>query len=200
MDELAVAVGRLLRERAGHFVLESGHHGELWLDLELLCVRPERVAPLAAALAGRLEAHGVEAVCGPLVEGAFVGLMVAAELRVPFTYAERFARADGPALFPFGYRLPPPLGAEVRGKRVAIVNDVVNAGSAVRGAYEALLACGARPVVIGALMVLGPPAGELAAARGLALERLAARESRVWEVAACPLCRAGVPLEDPAQP
>ena len=27
----------LIPARGGHFLLESGHHGELWLDLELLC-------------------------------------------------------------------------------------------------------------------------------------------------------------------
>ena len=36
------AVSELLSERRGHFVLESGHHGELWLELELLFLHPER--------------------------------------------------------------------------------------------------------------------------------------------------------------
>ena len=27
--------------RRGHFLLESGHQGDRWLDLELLCLRPE---------------------------------------------------------------------------------------------------------------------------------------------------------------
>jgi orotate phosphoribosyltransferase len=91
------------------------------------------------------------------------------------------------------------LRAELRGRRVAVVNDVINAGSAVRGAHDDLLACGARPVVLGALMVLGASAGELAAARGVALEMLAARDHEVWSPGACPLCRAGAPLEDPAR-
>src|SRR5262245_33475515 len=47
-------VGRLLARRTGHFRLESGHHGDLWLDLERLCLRPEPVQRLAAALAKRL--------------------------------------------------------------------------------------------------------------------------------------------------
>jgi hypothetical protein len=33
------------------------------------------------------------------------------------------------------YRIPPALRSQVRGKRVAIVNDVINAGSAVRGTF-----------------------------------------------------------------
>ena len=53
----------LLAARKGHFRLESGHHGDLWLDLELLCLRPQRIRPFAVELAKRLPA--VDAVCGP---------------------------------------------------------------------------------------------------------------------------------------
>jgi orotate phosphoribosyltransferase len=62
----------LLSARKGHFLLESGHHGDLWLDLESLCLRPQRVQIVAAELAEPLSKLGVDAVCGPLVEGAFV--------------------------------------------------------------------------------------------------------------------------------
>src|SRR2546430_572090 len=81
-------VAQLLPQREGHFVFESGHHGQVWLDLELLLLHPERVQPLAAALADRLRRHQIAAVCGPLVEGAFVGLMVASRLRLPFSYSQ----------------------------------------------------------------------------------------------------------------
>src|SRR5260370_19002462 len=67
----------LLSAKKGHFLLESGHHGDLWLDLEALCLRPQRVQRVAAELAEPLSKLQVDAVCGPLVAGAFVGLMVA---------------------------------------------------------------------------------------------------------------------------
>jgi orotate phosphoribosyltransferase len=190
-------VGRLLRARTGHFCLESGHHGELWLELPFLFLQPDRVIPLAQELGRRIRRLDVEVVCGPLVEGAFVGLTVAAELGVPFTYAERVAPAPSSSrLFPYEYRLPAALRGEVRGKRVAIVNDVVNAGSAVRGTCRDLCACGARPVVIATLLVLGEAAAALAAGDGVALETLAARPNRVWAPEACPLCAAGVAVDE----
>jgi orotate phosphoribosyltransferase len=127
----------LLAARKGHFLLESGHHGDLWLDFELLRLRPRLVQPAAVELAERLSVHGVDAVCGPLVEGAFVGLLVAAELDVDFSYSERFAQPAEDGLFPAGYRIPDALHSSVRNKRVAIVSDVVNAGSAVRGTFAA---------------------------------------------------------------
>jgi hypothetical protein len=46
-------------QRQGHFLFESGHHGGIWLDLELLFWRPEKVQSLAAALADRIGALAV---------------------------------------------------------------------------------------------------------------------------------------------
>jgi len=193
--EVGARVERLLARRNGHFRLESGHHGELWLDLERLCLRPERVRQLAAELARRLSRHGVEAVCAPLVEGAFVGLFVAEALGVPFTYSERGPDSVGSALFPARYAVPAALRPELAGKRVAVANDVVNAGSAVRATLADLVALGARPVALGTLAVLGSPAAELAARAGIALETLAELPNAIYAPDDCPLCRRGVPLE-----
>jgi len=184
----------LMPARRGHFLLESGHHGDLWLDLELLCLNPEPVGRLAGRIARLLAPHGIEVVCGPLVEGAFVALMVAAELGVPFSYAERFPNPKSGGLFPVDYRIPRALRARVRDKRVAVVNDVINAGSAVRGTLTDLDACAARPVAIGALLVLGSAASRIAADRGVALETLASLPNDIWTPAACPLCVRGIPL------
>ena len=188
-------VAQLLPTREGHFVFESGHHGQVWLDLQLLLLHPERVQPLAEALADRLRGYHAAAVCGPLVEGAFVGLMVASSLRVPFTYSEpvRDHRATG--LFPVLYPIPKSLQPELNGRRVAIVNDVINAGSAVRGTLAALTECGAQPVAIATLAVYGDAANELAARHAVALETLATFPNRIWEPSACPLCAKGIPVD-----
>lgn len=74
-------VTALLSPRGGHFLLESGHHGSMWMDLEALFLEPARIEP-AAELASRLSRHNAEAVCGPLVEGAFLALMVARRLHL----------------------------------------------------------------------------------------------------------------------
>ena len=96
----------LVRARRGHFLLESGHHGDLWLDLELLCLHPRCIQPFVAELARRLGAYCGGAVCGPLVEGAFVGLMVANELDVEFFYTEQLSKSKGSELFPVPYQIP----------------------------------------------------------------------------------------------
>lgn len=186
-------LARLMHERRGHFEFESGHHGARWLDLESLCRGPGAVRPLADELAARLEPYEPEVICGPLVEGAFVGLMVAERLGLEFVYAVREVDPEATDLFPVRYRLPEAL-RDLEGRRVAIVNDVVNAGSAVRATLADLGACSAKVVAIGALLTLGPAAEELARAAGAALETLAAKPNTLWTAEECPLCASGVAL------
>jgi orotate phosphoribosyltransferase len=188
----------LLSARTGHFLLESGHHGDLWLDLESLCLHPQRVQSVAAELAEALSKLEVDSVCGPLVEGAFVGLLVALLLNVQFTYSERFSRPVVDGLFPAGYRIPTPLREGLRGKRVAIVNDVINAGSALRGTFDDLQDCGAIVVAISALLVLGSAAPAFASSKGVPLVSVATLPNNLWTPAECPLCVSGSPLEDVA--
>ena len=183
----------LVRQRHGHFELESGHHGDLWLDLEALCSNPKAVRPLAAELAKRLRPYRAEVICGPLVEGAFVGLMVADELGLELVYAAPEASSNPSALFPVSYRIPAALRL-LEGRRVAIVNDVINAGSAVRGSLDNLAACGAYAVVIGTLLSLGSRPSELAKEYSVPLESLDTEANLVWTPSECPLCAAGNPV------
>lgn len=206
MGEFQREIAALLPWQKGHFKFESGHHGDSWLNLELLCLQPEPVEQLAAVLADCLSEQRPDAVCGPLVEGAFVALMVARRLKVPFTYTERFdvsaaahsAKADSKSdeMFPVSYRLPGRQREIVGGKRVVIVNDVIGAGSAVLGTLKDLYDCGADPVAIGALATRGPSATVLARENGLVLETLASFPGDMWKPSECPLCAAGVPLVD----
>jgi orotate phosphoribosyltransferase len=179
----------LLDARRGHFLLESGHHGDLWLELDRLFVRPARLEPFAAELGARLASHGIEGVCGPITGGAFIAQTVAAKHGLEFSWAERSAA---------GYRIPDTLRDQVDGKTVAIVDDVVNAASAASATLEQLRDCGARPVALGALVTLGETAAAFAEREGLALERLANLPNTLWEPSECPMCAAGEPLERPA--
>jgi orotate phosphoribosyltransferase len=185
----------LVRGRSGHFLLESGHHGDVWFQLETPCLHSRAIRPFAVRLAERLKNYNVDSVCGPLVEGAFVALMVSLELGCEFVYAERFANTARQGLFPVEYRFPRALQPAVQGKRVAIVNDVINAGSAVRGAFSGLHACGAAVVAIGALLGLGDAFAAFAAENRVPLELLQQMPNNLWSPAECPLCAKGEPLE-----
>lgn len=190
------AIFNLFSTRRGHFLLESGHHGEIWLDLELLCRQPADLKPLAVALTERLAPFGVDAVCGPLIEGAFVGLIVTETLGCEFAYSVRYSRATADGLFPAAYRVPGALRRRLQNKRIALVNDVINAGSAVKGTFADLQACGAEVVAIAALLVLGDAAASFATENKVSLISLSMFPNQVWAPPSCPLCAASVPLED----
>jgi orotate phosphoribosyltransferase len=191
LDELLALLGG----RSGHFTFESGHHGNRWFDLELLFHRPRAVQPLVDELARRVSAHQFDAVCGPLIEGAFVAQLVAAQLDVPFSYTEPTMQQGAAALYPVTYRIPAALRPKLHGKSVAIINDVINAGSAVGGTHADLVACGAKPVAIGTLLVLGTWTHRFAAEHNLALETLSTLQNEIWTPAECPMCAAGQPLD-----
>jgi orotate phosphoribosyltransferase len=182
--------------RRGHFRLESGHHGELWLDLDGLFARPARLAPFVAELAEQLSGSGAGVVCGPLVGGAFVAQAVAERLGIEASWTERVPAPSRASLYAARYRLPDALRGRLGGRSVAVVDDVVNAGSATRATIAELRACGARPVALGALLVLGDGAARLAGGEGLALASVAALANAIWPPADCPLCAAGVALEE----
>jgi len=186
----------LVTARQGHFRLESGHHSQLWFDLDSLFVEPPRVAPFVNGLAQALRGRDVAAVCGPLVGGAFLAQMLSAALQVEFSFTERVLPAGREGLYRADYRLPRGLRDRVRGKRVAIVDDVISAGSAVRGTYAELQAHGAHPGVVGALLMLGSLASNFFAQQGVPVTSVAQLPYDLWTPGECPLCVCGPPLED----
>jgi orotate phosphoribosyltransferase len=195
-ETTAAAFLKLVAARRGHFRLESGHHGALWLDLGALFAEPRRVAPFVTALVNRVRPYDVSAVCGPLQGGAFLAQLVAQALDVEFWFTEREMSSDTGALYQARYLVPPALASRVRDKRVAIVDDVMSAGSAVRGTFAGLRAHGATAVVAGALLVLGSAGDAYFAEQRVAVEAVSRGEYELWRPADCPHCAAGVPLEE----
>src|SRR6266511_1401964 len=96
----------LLSAKKGHFRFESGHHGDLWLDLDLLFLYPQKLEQFINALAEQLQKYNTTAVCGPLVGGALIAYMVAAKLDVEFYFTEPVKISQPNALYSVKYRLP----------------------------------------------------------------------------------------------
>ena len=189
-----------LPSRRGHFVLESGYHTDLWLTLDALFVDPASIAPHITALADKLGAHAPTAICGPLFGGAFLAQALATTLAVKFFVVEPAppaAAEPATGLFTARYRLTLGQRSRVRGERVAVVDDVISAGSSVRAGIAALTDAGASIVAVGALLVLGEAALTHFAAQGIEVETLGRRPFSLWASTDCALCRAGVPFEHP---
>jgi orotate phosphoribosyltransferase len=182
---------RLARPRSGHFDLGTGYHGDLWLDLDSLLLRPSLLRPYVGWLAERLREHSVDAVCGPLEGGAFLAYAVADLLGVAFLAGYR---APGQAI---GYRLPQVPGG-IGGWRVAVVDDAINAGTAVTACLEEARGRGAVPVAVAAVLSLGQASTTIPASTNVPFYAAATIPSLAWPAGQCPLCASGTPVTDPS--
>lgn len=192
MAEIEKTLLQAVTALRGHFRYESGHHGDLWLDLEGLFVDTRRTRGWAAALAARVMACRPEFVCGPLTGGAFVAQLLAAEIGAGFIFAERFTSTAGPVR----YLIPASLRGLLPGKRVLLVDDAVNAGSALLSTLADLLDCGAELAGFASLLTLGEAAGQIARQQQVPFFTLVSLERGMWTPEECPLCRSGTPLID----
>jgi orotate phosphoribosyltransferase len=176
----------------GHFDLGTGYHGDVWLDLDALLLRPARLRQPVRWMADRLREHAVDAVCGPVEGGAFLAYAVADLLTTAFLPGYRTPGETA------GYHLRPVPGG-IAGWRVGIVDDGVNAGTAVAACAAAVRTQGAVPVAVTSLLALGDASETIPARLGVPFYPAATLPSRTWPAARCELCAKAIPLS-PAPP
>jgi orotate phosphoribosyltransferase len=184
---------QLARARPGHFDLGTGYHGDVWLDTDALFLRPALLRPHVRWVSDRLLEYQVDAVCGPMEGGAFLAQAIADVLGSAFVPAHR---RTGPQPGD-GFRLPAVPGG-IGGWRVAIVDDAINAGTAVRACVQQVRDAGAVPVAVAALLSLGQALARIEAALSVPYFAVAEMPSQVWPAGQCPLCAGGAALTDPA--
>jgi orotate phosphoribosyltransferase len=183
----------LARQRRGHFQTESGLHCALWFDLDTAFADHAALDPFVIKLSQSLRRYDVEAVCGPLTGGAFLAQLVARLLGAEFFFTTpSHSSTSSPR-----YVLPQTTGHRLLGKRLALVDDVMSAGSSLRATLMSVESHGAIPVVVGALHVLGTTGSDFFTERGLRVEATGRSPFEMWRPDACPLCASGAPLEDP---
>ena len=88
-SEIERTVLEAVAATSGHFVYESGHHGDLWLELDKLFIESRCTQHWATTLAAQAAGCRPEFVCGPLTGGAFIAQLLAAEMGVGFIFTER---------------------------------------------------------------------------------------------------------------
>lgn len=164
--------------RKGHFVFESGLHGDTWLELDLLIADPTRMRASAKDLAEQLAPFETDVVCGPLEGGAFLAQWVAEALGTSFAYTTR----DG---------LPPAFA--VHGRRAIVVDDAINAGFATAATVEALRGAGCAVTALGSAIVCAPEGPKVGDRLGIPQVFLEEITTNVWPAADCPLCSSTPP-------
>ena len=98
----------------------------------------------------------MDAVCGPMEGGAFLAYALAELMGVAFLPAYRAAASDAAAATAYRLAQTGGDGEGIGGWRVAIADDAVNAGTAVRACAGQLRDHGAVPVAVAALLAVGP--------------------------------------------
>jgi orotate phosphoribosyltransferase len=180
----------------GHFVLESGLHTDRWFDLDALFSDPSAIAASVDELATLLAPFEATAICGPMVGGAFLAQALATRMGLHFLHTQRSGSDATSALFATRYELPQVQRDLARGRRVAIVDDMISAGSSTRATHVALNEADAVVVAIGTLHLSGNEAEEHFSRLGLPLVAIERHALELWRPDECPLCRRGLPIID----
>lgn len=177
-----------------HFVYVSGQHGSGWIDKDAVYPDTTRTSTLGRLIADAVRDDGIELVCGPATGGLILAQWTGHHLGVRAVFGEHgeppadehHAGGRRPFVLRRGYdRL-------ARGRRVLVVDDVVNTGFSIRGTIEAVRACGGEVTVAAAVCNRGELApGDVRVERLVALADIRLDS---WPRDACPLCRDGVPV------
>jgi orotate phosphoribosyltransferase len=182
---LTLDLERELRERGalleGHFRLSSGRHSDRFIQKFRILEDPRLVEPLARRIADAFAATHPTVVLSAAVGGIVLGYEVARALGVKAIFAEKEA---GAAVLRRGFQLTPT-------DRVLVVEDVITTGGSVQEIVQIARASGAEVVGVGAIVRRGEAEFFVPTVALLEMPIVS------YDEAACPQCRAGVPIADP---
>lgn len=170
--------------RDSHVVYTSGRHGSAYVNKDAVYPHTARVRELCALMAELARPLGAEVVCGPAMGGIILAQWTGHHLALPAVYAEK--APEGGMALRRGY------DALVRGRRVLVVEDVVNTGGSLADTIRAVRAAGGAVAGATALCNRG---GVTAADLDIpVLHALLELSLDSWTAEECPLCRRGVPV------
>lgn len=173
-----------------HFVYISGDHGSGWINKDAIYPHTDQLEQLCRGLAQLVRPLDIEIVCGPATGGLIIAEWTAHELGVLATFTEHDTPPPGALRGPFVLRRG--YDRLVAGKRVLVVDDIVNTGHSARETMRALRQAGANVIAVGALVNRG---NVDAAGLGVAdFHYLLEYRIPAWPESTCPLCQSGVPV------
>lgn len=181
--ELLAALRRAGAVMTGHFRLSSGRHSDTFVQKFRLFEDPVLTVRAGEMLAARWS-EGFDVVAAPAVGAVVFGFATALATGARSIFAER---VDGDMSFRRGFGVAPE-------ERVLVVEDVITTGGSAAEVVHLVARSGGSVVGVGALVDRSDPSrGPL----GAPLRALITLEVESWDAETCPLCAAGVPLDDP---
>lgn len=158
--ELCLEAVRLGLVKFGRFRLSSGMESYYYINFKEATMLPGYIKSVARELGAALLREGVDALVGVAVAGAIVASYIGALFDMPVT----FVRSE-----PKNHGLGKEVEGDVRGMRVAIVDDVLTTGGTIKRAYEALVDAGSAPVLAAVVFNRQQGGGRLVRSLGLKL-------------------------------
>lgn len=130
-----------------HFVYISGDHGSGWVNKDVLIPDTTKISQLAGLLASAVVDIDCDVVCGPAIGGLIMSQWMAHHLSLPSVFAEHQEKPDKSSkeIRP-PFRLKRGFDKLVRGKKVLIVDDIVNTGHSIRETATAVRNAGGQVV------------------------------------------------------
>lgn len=185
--------------REGHFLLKSGRHSDRYLEKFQVLQFPAVTSELCGMLAAFARAPDgrslVDLVAGPTTGGVILAFETARQLGVRGLFAEEVRDGDGSRReFRRGFTIGD-------GERVLLVDDILTTGGSLAAMLPAVERFGGEIVRAVALVDRSGGQEDLespGSGRRYPLDALWLLDLPTWEAgAACPGCRAGLPLEVP---
>jgi orotate phosphoribosyltransferase len=179
----------------GHFDYGNGFHGKLYLNPHQLLRQPSTIWRVAQDLIDVMPPafiHETDSVAGPVTGGALLAHTLAGLLdgkrpltQPPYSFAPFAVAVDGQPTLSHFY------ADSIRGRRVLLADDVLNTGQTLKRCEELIVEAGG--TVVGAVVIVDRmEATTTLDAPTVALVDYPAPANH--PAAACPLCRAGIPV------
>lgn len=195
-ENLFVDSGAILHD--DHFVYVTGEHGDGWIDKDAIFPHTDRTARICELLAEATQELEAEMVCGPATGGLVVSQWTAHQLDLPAIFCDHGKEHGYHPKHAEPGRLRPPFVLKrgyrelVAGKRILVVDDVVNTGESLREVATAVRDAGGEVPAVAALCTRGrATADDCGAERLITLCEI---EVPAWPADMCHLCRRGVPI------
>lgn len=177
-----------------HFVYTKGGHGKAYVNKDDVYVDPDQLSALCKEIAYQSRESDIQVVAGPTIGGVLVAQWVTYWLR-RFTGDEKiiavFADENeekGSRILKRGY------GNKVAGKKVLVVEDVINTGGSAAATVKATLAAGGKVIRCFALCNRSADKKAAAALIGVPVSALLELEMDNFPPENCPYCQTERPI------
>jgi orotate phosphoribosyltransferase len=165
----------------GHFRLSSGRHSDRFIQKFRILESPPLVEAVAKQIAAAFRETKPTVVVSAAVGGIVLGYEVARQLGTDAIFVEK---VDGAPTLRRSFKLD-------ADDRALIVEDVVTTGLSVREVIDLVRSHGAHVAGVGIIVLRGM------ADFGVPTRALLDLPMESYDPAACPLCTAGAPIDDP---